>query len=303
MGNLNHFDERTIRRVRDRYTGGKIGSGDDPIATHTKMIQDHYLGNLEKLAARAENRAYDTNAGLQGEVDTRAEIDPTLSYDENVALLKEDLNVTFRTEAYKAERDAQADEKDKTRRHAARSLRTNFDAIEAGEKSQLVDDIGAELSPAFVDDVLAVERAERASDTGSLPEPEPEPVEAAPEPEPTPEPVEVTPEPVEPTPEPEPTPERVSTTPAESSTRGAGAAVLARLSDVADSLELFAAFIFHLIGVSVNRDESAEKSAYHGVMASIRLALAYPLAQYHVGMSEAATAAPTDDHQATLTAY
>jgi len=256
MGNLNHFDERTIRRVRDRYTGGKIGSGDDPIATHTKMIQDHYLGNLEKLAARAENRAYDTNAGLQGEVDTRAEIDPTLSYDENVAL---DLNVTFRTEAYKAERDAQADEKDKIRRHAARSLRTNFDAIEAGEKSQLVDDIGAELSPAFVDDVLAVERAERASDTGSVDD-----VLAVERAErasdtgslPNPEPVEVTPEPVEPTPEPEPTPERVSTTPAESSTRGAGAAVLARLSDLTDSLELFAAFIFHLIGVSVNRDES-----------------------------------------------
>jgi len=202
MGNLNHFDERTIQRVRDRFTGGKIGSGDDPIATHTKMIQDHYLENLEKLAARAENKAYGTTAGLQGEVDTHAEIDPTLSYEENVSLLKDDLNVQFKTEAYQAERDARADEAHKLRQFAAKSLRENFDAIEAGEKSQLVDDISDEISPAFVEDVLTVERAERAADTGSLPEPEPaEPEPAEPktvEPEPTPEP-----EP-EPTPEPEP---------------------------------------------------------------------------------------------------
>lgn len=203
MGTLNHFDDRTIQRVRDRFTGGDIGSGDDPIATHTKMIQDHYLENLEKLASRAENRAYGTNDGLQGEVDTHAEIDPTLSYEENVALLKDDLNVQFRTEAKRADRDAKADETHKQRRFAAQTIRENFDAIEAGEKSQLVEDISAEISEAFVNDVLAVERAERASDTGSLPDPEPEPT-----PEPTPAPsseptVEATPEP-EPEPEPEP---------------------------------------------------------------------------------------------------
>ena len=303
MGQLTHFDDRTIRQVRARFTGGQIGSGDDPIASHTKMIQDHYLGNLEKLAARAENKAYDTNAGLQGEVDTRAEIDPTLSYDENVALLKEDLNVSFKTEAYKTERDAKADEKQKLRQFAAKSLQENFDAIEAGEKTQLVDDIGAEISPAFVDDVLAVERAERASDTGSLPDPEPvevvepkstpepaEPVKAA-EPEPTPEPV----EPVEP----------VETV--EATTPRAGAAILTRavnaVDDAIDSLWIFAAFVCTLLRTTSTGDSSASESGDVGMFGFFAFAVTYPLSQFRAGAEAATAPEPAANHQATLSTY
>lgn len=240
MGDLNHFDDRTIQRVRDRYTDGKIGSGDDPIATHRKMIQDHYLENLEKLASRAENRAYGTTAGLQGEVDTHAEIDPTLSYEENVALLKDDLNVQFRTEAKRTERDARADENRKQRQFAAQSIRENFNAIEAGERSQLVTDISDEISEEFVNDVLAVERAERASDTGSLPDPEPvesepeptpapEPVESEPEPTPAPEPVEPTSPDARDTPEPEPAEATTAPEPATSTTDYSGVLGTAKL--------------------------------------------------------------------------
>jgi len=297
MGQLTHFDDRTIRQVRARFTGGQIGSGDDPIASHTKMIQDHYLGNLEKLAARAENKAYDTNAGLQGEVDTRAEIDPTLSYDENVALLKEDLNVSFRTEAYKAERDAKADEKQKLRQFAAKSLQENFDAIEAGEKSQLVDDIGAEISPAFVDDVLAVERAGRASDTGSLPDPEPVGVV---EPKSTPEPV----EPVE-VAEPEPTPEPVE--PVEATTPRAGAAILTRavnaVDDAIDSLWIFAAFVCTLLRTTSTGDSSASESGDVGMFGFFAFAVTYPLAQFRAGAEAATAPEPAANHQATLSTY
>jgi len=49
--------------------------------------------------------------------------------------------------------------------------------------------------------------------------------------------------------------------------------------------------------------DSASKSNYSGVIGTVRLALAYPIAQYHTGLKEANAAATTENQQATLTTY
>jgi len=193
MADLDTFDDRTIKRARDRFTNGKRGSGDDPIATHAKVAQDVMLGHLRALIARAENKADATRAGLQGEIDGDSLIDPFLSYDENVAEIQDEFGVTFRTYAEKQRKGQLQDADEKVRRHARETLRERFDAIEAGEADGLVQDVADEFGQDFVADVLGRER-----DIRETPEPERAP-------EPTPEPAEpATPEPATPEPAPEP---------------------------------------------------------------------------------------------------
>lgn len=179
MGSLNTFDDRTIERARDKFTNGKRGSGDDPIATHAKIAQDVMLSNLQKLLSRAEEKASGTYKGLQGELDGDSLIDPFLSYDENVAQIQREYGVNFETYE-RAERDAEvADADEKARKHAREALRENFEAIEAGERAELVQDIREEFGDDFVADVLGRERDIMAKEpTAGAPEPT-EPAEAA----------------------------------------------------------------------------------------------------------------------------
>lgn len=158
MADLTTFDDRTIQRAREKFTGGTRGSGDDPIATHSKVAQDVMLGHLYALVARAEEKAYATHAGLQDETVAEDLIDPFLSYDENVARIEDELGVSFRTYA-EAGRDAElADADAKARRHARQKLRAEREAIEAGERAELVRDIADEFGQDFVADVLGRER-------------------------------------------------------------------------------------------------------------------------------------------------
>jgi len=187
MADLDTFDDRTIKRARDKFTNGKRGSGDDPIATHAKVAQDVMLGHLRALIARAENKADATRAGLQGEIDGDSLIDPFLSYDENVAEIQDEFGVTFRTYAEKQRKGQLQDADEKARRHARETLRERFDEIEAGEADGLVQDVADDFGQDFVAEVLGRER-----DIRKTPEPE-----RAPEPT-VEEPATTDPEPVEP---------------------------------------------------------------------------------------------------------
>lgn len=203
MSDLDTFDDRTIKRAREKFTDGKRGSGDDPIATHAKVAQDVMLGHLRSLISRAENKAYATNAGLQGETVGDDLIDPFLSYDENVAEIKAELGVEYRTYAQRERKNAIKDGQEQARRHARETLRENFAAIEAGQANELVQDITDEFSQEFVADVLGRERELAAKEPAGAPtpgqaEPEPEPEPAtseraepvSPDPVPSPEPAE-----------------------------------------------------------------------------------------------------------------
>ena len=76
------WTKRRAKELRERFTDGSFGSGDDPIATHTPMAQASMVDNLQRLIGRQEEGAAETTSGLQGEF-SDVEIDPTLSYGEN----------------------------------------------------------------------------------------------------------------------------------------------------------------------------------------------------------------------------
>lgn len=174
MADLQTFDDRTIDRARAKFTDGRRGSGDDPIATHSKVAQNVLLGHLNALIARAEDKAYDSHAGLQGEIDGSSLIDPFLSYDENVAQIRDQVGADFRTYADQRRREEAADAEHKARRHARDELRATVDAIERGERGELVQDIADEFGRDFVADVLASERSPAEDfEPPSPPEPEP----------------------------------------------------------------------------------------------------------------------------------
>lgn len=82
------WTKRRAKEVREEFTGGSFGSGDDPIASHTMVAQVSMVQNLEKLMGRQEEGASETTAGLQGEF-SDVEIDPTLSYGENAQRIKQ----------------------------------------------------------------------------------------------------------------------------------------------------------------------------------------------------------------------
>lgn len=75
-----------VQSLRDKYTDGSPGSGDDPLGTHTVVAQETMIDHLQNLIARQE--AGEKNVkGLQGEL--AIEIDPAISYDENVTRIKQ----------------------------------------------------------------------------------------------------------------------------------------------------------------------------------------------------------------------
>ncbi|WP_259519077.1 hypothetical protein [Halanaeroarchaeum sp. HSR-CO] len=233
MSELQTFDDRTIKRARNRFTNGKRGSGDDPIATQAKVAQDVLLGNLTTLLSRAENKAYDTSAGLQGELDGDALIDPFISYDANVAKIQDEYGVTFETYARKQQKDREATADEKSRRHAREWLSEKvtelagedadpaefFRPIVEGETDHeeltpAIEDIREDFDETVFADVMAGFEAPTGDvgapepATGPEPATEPEPTTAEPATEPEPTTAEPTTEPepttAEPTAEPEP---------------------------------------------------------------------------------------------------
>jgi hypothetical protein len=130
MSDLDHFPDRTIKRARGKFTDGKRGSGDDPIATHAKVAQNVMLGHLRALIARAESgdsldQEIDGSgpaAGLQGELDTDSLIDPFISYDENVAQIKAEYGVDFKTYAERERADMVRAADEQAKRHARETL-------------------------------------------------------------------------------------------------------------------------------------------------------------------------------------
>lgn len=105
--------------IREQVTGPgeTFGSGDDPIGSQSPMVQKSLVQNLQTLMVRQTEGADQTTSGLQGEFST-VEIDPTISYDENVTRIKQagdgtgfeseerDRRQRRRDEAQKAARDA-----------------------------------------------------------------------------------------------------------------------------------------------------------------------------------------------------
>lgn len=80
------WSRQRVQSLRNQFTGGSPGSGDDPLGTHTVMAQLSMVDNLQNLIARQE--AGEKNvSGLQGEL--AIEIDPAISYDENVTRIKQ----------------------------------------------------------------------------------------------------------------------------------------------------------------------------------------------------------------------
>lgn len=86
------------REMRERATGdsGTFGSAGDPVAAQTPMVQNSMADKLRRLVGRAEEGV--GAAGMQGEIDLSSHLDPTLSYEENKALLREKFGLEFRTE-------------------------------------------------------------------------------------------------------------------------------------------------------------------------------------------------------------
>lgn len=167
---------RRQRRLRKR-AGIKsgCGSGDDPLGTQNAMIQNNMLQNLAKIAGRG----IDDWMGL---------IDPAITYESNKQILLNNggrkTELQRQEEAMRQARDAD----DLARQHASEKLQEHFDAIEAGDKEQLVADIAAEFGEEFVAGTLEAIRINQAEpDTGDFAEPvEAEPAEPTPEPAPTP---------------------------------------------------------------------------------------------------------------------
>lgn len=132
--------KQQMRDIRGDVSG-TWGSSDDPLASHTPMAQNAILKRLAKLAA--------------GRIDDwESHVDPTLSPGENYQILLErggELPADERREIEQAIAET-VDEREQSR--AAELLRANLEAIDAGEKQQLTDDIAAEYGEAFVAETL-----------------------------------------------------------------------------------------------------------------------------------------------------
>jgi hypothetical protein len=132
--------KQQMRDVREDVSG-TWGSADDPLASHTPMAQNAILNRLAKLAA--------------GRIDDwESHVDPTLSSGENYRILLEhggELPADEKREIREAIA-ATVDEREQSR--AADLLRENLEAIDAGDKQQLTDDIAAEYGEEFVAETL-----------------------------------------------------------------------------------------------------------------------------------------------------
>ena len=84
------WSRRRAAEIREQVTdeGERFGSGDDPIASQSPMVQRSLVQNLRNLMVRQTEGADQTTAGLRGEF-TEVEIDPTVSYGEMVERIKQ----------------------------------------------------------------------------------------------------------------------------------------------------------------------------------------------------------------------
>lgn len=113
------------------------------------------------------------------------------SHREEASRIYKELKAEYGLRTVREARREARDYDDRRAEHAARAIRENFEAIEAGEADELVDDVVEAYGEEFVETELAIERAERADPgAGELPDVELEDdadddvVECAIEPEP-----------------------------------------------------------------------------------------------------------------------
>jgi hypothetical protein len=109
-----------VRRLRDQFTDGKPGSGDDPIGTQTLAAQVMLVENLEVLIERQASAAGAGGAqegGRSGEF--AYEIDPAISYGENKERIRKlGVDEGFQSDE-KAKREAERSEAEREARKAA----------------------------------------------------------------------------------------------------------------------------------------------------------------------------------------
>lgn len=132
------------------------------------------------------------------------------SYREEASRIYQEIKDEYGLRTVREARKEARDYDDRAKQAAAKTLRDNLDAIDSGEREQLVDDIEDEFGEDFVRDVLSAARADVKDPAGgSFPEPRepeshtyefegidetedaPDEPEPAPEPEPEPEPAEL----------------------------------------------------------------------------------------------------------------
>lgn len=94
------------------------------------------------------------------------------SYREEASRIYEKIKDEYGLRTVREARKEAREWENRAQKAAADKLRENFDAIEDGEREQLVEDIQDEFGEEFVDEVLAVERVDRANpEAGSFPDP------------------------------------------------------------------------------------------------------------------------------------
>lgn len=134
---------------------GTWGSAGDPVGTQTPMAQNRMFGVFARMAAGRVN-------------DWESKIDPKATFGINKDRLVDKYGAKrIQSDIERERKKAIADNDDRQRDRAQDALLANAEAIEAGEKAQLVADIEAEFGSAFVADTL-----ERARIDATEPEPD-----------------------------------------------------------------------------------------------------------------------------------
>lgn len=135
-------------KARDRHAGtnwGDITAQARQISSWIQNANWQNTGDIDRVISR-----------LMSNPDKW--IDPNLTASVNYARVKRDFGLMTQGDRKKQLRDARGQERDRARR----ALWENYEAIEAGEKSQLVDDIEAEYGADFVAEALARAREDAA---------------------------------------------------------------------------------------------------------------------------------------------
>lgn len=151
QGYGNNKRRRRMAKIRDKAGLDGWGKAGDPLGAQTPMVQDNMLSQLARRAS-GENGRID---------DWQSLIDPTVSYGSNLRKILEkggkELDSTIEKDRENFIQSADS----RAKRHAKKRIRENIQAIDAGEKAQLVDDIagefGAEFAAAAVEEAKALE--------------------------------------------------------------------------------------------------------------------------------------------------
>jgi hypothetical protein len=135
-----------MTKANDRHAGTNPGAiGGQARKINNWMSQAKWLDDKDRL--------------VSVEMETlRDHIDPTVPAKVNYRDLKDKLGLKTQSDAQEIDRNADDQERDRARR----ALWDNVEAIDAGEKSQLVDDIADEYGRAFVESELDRARVDLA---------------------------------------------------------------------------------------------------------------------------------------------